>query len=146
MKGRVLVVDCSVLVKLLGGEGGVAEAARLFRSRDLRIAPDLLLAEFGNVLWKKVRRGHLTPEEALEVQGAMGAIIPLRILPSALYQRRALEVALDLGVTFYDALYLAMAEAEGAVLVTADAKLIQAVRGSGLENRVRSLDDGWSEP
>jgi predicted nucleic acid-binding protein len=48
------VIDASVAIKWLVDEPGTAAALSLRRHRLL--APDLLIAECANVLWKKVRR------------------------------------------------------------------------------------------
>lgn len=42
---------------------------------------------------------------------------------------RAVELAEQMGVGFYDAFYLALAEAEACDVVTADTKLLSAVSG-----------------
>ena len=49
----MLVVDARVAVKWVIQEPGTAEALELRRHQSL--APDLLIAECANVLWKKVR-------------------------------------------------------------------------------------------
>lgn len=55
---------------------------------------------------------------------------------------RALEIACAIGVTFYDATYLAVAELRGARLWTADARLVRAAAGSAWEEQVVLLEPG----
>ena len=55
---------------------------------------------------------------------------------AALY---ALELALDYGISGYDAVYVALAAEEGLPLVTADARLMRALDGS--PHQVVLLDD-----
>ncbi|MCK6369926.1 MAG: hypothetical protein L6Q83_01160, partial [Gammaproteobacteria bacterium] len=85
----------------------VAEALAL-RGRARLIAPDLLVAECANILWKKVRRRELTRDEALLagrlLQGADIELVPMRPLLAA-----ALRLALELDHPAYDCAYLALA-------------------------------------
>ena len=57
-----LVIDASVAIKWVIAEHGTREALSLRRHR--LFAPDLLVAECANVLWKKTRRNELTEDEA----------------------------------------------------------------------------------
>jgi predicted nucleic acid-binding protein len=61
---RTLVVDASIVVKWVVEEDGTPEALALRRDATL-IAPELLIAECANILWKKVKREELSREEAL---------------------------------------------------------------------------------
>jgi len=55
-----LIVDASIALKWGVDEVGTPEALALKRTHRLA-APDLLVAECANILWKKVRRGELSP-------------------------------------------------------------------------------------
>ena len=61
----VLVVDASVVIKWHVAEVHTESALRLLRddAPPLHVL-DLVFPEVGNVLWKKVRRRHLTEAEA----------------------------------------------------------------------------------
>jgi len=52
---NTLVIDASVAVKWVVEENGTPEVLAL-RQRARLIAPELLVAECANILWKKVRR------------------------------------------------------------------------------------------
>ncbi|CAK0765232.1 hypothetical protein CCP3SC1_450011 [Gammaproteobacteria bacterium] len=58
-----LIVDASIAVKWVVEEVGTNEALILKHTHRLA-APDLIIAECANILWKKVRRGELSPDEA----------------------------------------------------------------------------------
>lgn len=47
------VVDASIAVKLYVPEIHSAQAIRFFSDGHELIVPDLMLAEFGNIIWKK---------------------------------------------------------------------------------------------
>jgi predicted nucleic acid-binding protein len=55
---NALVIDASVAVKWVIEEIGTAEALRLRRAKLL--APDLVVGDCANILWKKVQRRELS--------------------------------------------------------------------------------------
>jgi predicted nucleic acid-binding protein len=121
-----LVVDASVAAKWLVTEALSDKAIALLGRSDDLISPDLLLPEVGNILWKKARSGDLTPAMASERFRALQSM-GLTLVPSAATADRALAIALETQRTVYDALYLALAEAEGCRFVTADERLVNAL-------------------
>jgi predicted nucleic acid-binding protein len=121
------VVDASVAAKwLVRGQLSEDALALLEASNDL-LAPDLLLAEVASVLWKKVRSGELTDEMALERYSTLLGM-GVKVVTALGLSRRALEIALETGRTAYDALYLALAESHSCRVVTADERLVNALR------------------
>jgi predicted nucleic acid-binding protein len=134
-----LVVDASVAVKWYVPEIGSTQASMLLQSAARLVAPDLLIAEFGNILWKKVRRDELTAEEAHDIVDAFVTVPPVVIRPSTSLLRGALEIANGLQRPVYDALYLALAVAENCTLVTADDALVRAIRRTVLQRFIQSL-------
>ena len=64
-----LVIDASVAVKWVIEEEGTTQALAL---RGLALtAPDLLIAECANILWKKVRHSELSEREAAFAAGLL---------------------------------------------------------------------------
>jgi hypothetical protein len=57
------VIDGSIAIKWVAEEEGTPEALTL-RQKAALIAPDLLVPECANILWKKVQRHELLVEEA----------------------------------------------------------------------------------
>ena len=133
----MLVVDTSVVVKWTVPEVGSAEATDLL-GRTL-VAPDLIQAELGSVLTKKVRRGEMRIEQARQAFAA--SLDLLRTMPSPLFADAALDLSLDLEHAIYDCYFLAMAEAYGSFLVTADPAFATKVRGTRLASLVLQLGD-----
>ncbi len=128
----VLVVDASVAVKWYVPEPGARDAAALLRSDADLVAPDLLVAELGNVLWKKVSRGELIADEAREIATAFTSTCPLALYPSSFYLSGALDIALRFQRSVYDALYLAVALAEEGRYATANERLANALATTDL--------------
>jgi len=134
------VIDASIAVKWVVEEAGTAAALSL-RQRGKLIAPELLIAECANILWKKVRRKELSKDEARIaarlLQGADLELSPTRSLLEA-----ATRLAIELDHPAYDCLYIALATANDCPFVTADERLLRKIgRRSALRDRVISLDE-----
>lgn len=120
-----LVVDASVALKWVLLEQDRDRAIALLTEDEL-IAPDLLHVECANALTMRVRRGLIS---AVNASDALHVVLnaPVLIRSSASLVAKAHDLSLELQRTAYDSLYLALAVAEDAVLVTADGKFADAV-------------------
>jgi predicted nucleic acid-binding protein len=134
------VVDASVAVKWYVPEVHSDHAARLLAGGDDLHAPDLLHAEFGNILWKKTRQGQLSATEARRIWRALLAG-PLRIHSSATLLEGASDLAIRSGRTVYDSLYLALALALGGTLVTADVRMLRGLAAMPVRRHVVWVGD-----
>lgn len=125
------MIDASVAAKWYFPEEGSRRAGELLSeaSEGLRIllAPDLLIAEFTNVLWKKVGLEECRLDEAQAILEFFETDRP-RLIDSSVLVPRALELALRLEHPVYDCLYVAAAVEYDARLVTADARLARSAR------------------
>jgi predicted nucleic acid-binding protein len=118
-----LVVDASIAVKWVVEEEGTPQALRL-RQRAQLLAPELLVAECANILWKKVQRDELSREEALFAARLLQAAdIELRSTRPLL--EAATRIAIDLDHPAYDCLYLALAIECDCRFITADTRLLR---------------------
>ncbi|MGA8195303.1 MAG: type II toxin-antitoxin system VapC family toxin [Acetobacteraceae bacterium] len=116
------VVDASVAAKWVIDEPGTRQALKL-RPHVLS-APDLLIAECANIVWKKVRLGELSePEASL----AIGLLVraDIELVPTRRLARRAVDLAILLDHSAYECMYLALAEAAKRPFVTADGPLLR---------------------
>ncbi len=136
------MVDASVAAKWYLQEEGHGRAASIMESglrRETKLlAPVLLAAELGNVLWQRNRRGELIRDEILEVWTAF-ASAPVDLFDIVPLMPLALEISLDAGCAVYDALYVALAEAEDAKLVTADRKLVRTLEATPFAGSIAGL-------
>jgi predicted nucleic acid-binding protein len=119
-----LVLDASAVVRIIEG----AEQAALFQeavlNADLVLAPELMLTEVANTLWRLQRAGQL-PTDGLQQRLSRATELVDVIEPDRQLQVEALALACHLDHPVYDCLYLALARREAAVLLTADQRLQQ---------------------
>jgi predicted nucleic acid-binding protein len=125
---RQAVVDASVAVKWVVPEAHSEAALRLLIDGTALYAPGHWLAEVGTTLWaKSAMRGVLSREQALARVAWIGELdvqeTDVRDLVVG-----ATEIALDMGLTVYDTLYLALAVRIAAPVVTADRKLFDQAK------------------
>ena len=132
------VVDASVSVTWFVREELSAEAELLLASDAAFHAPDLLVPEFANAIWKKVRLGTVPAEDASALVRAL-IRSPLRFHPVTPLVERALAIAAETSRTVYDSVYVALAESLQITLVTADDRLANALLGTRWSNLVVSL-------
>jgi predicted nucleic acid-binding protein len=125
--GAALVVDASVAVKWVVAENDAEAALLLLDDSRSLCAPAHWLAEASNALWTACRRGELTKHQAHERVVAL-VEAPVATVPLGQLAAAAMTIGLRLGITLYDALYLAVAEQQDATLVTADRRLYEVAR------------------
>lgn len=119
------VVDASAAVEyLLDTPRGLA-LAELFDSAESLSAPALLDAEVLSVVRREMLRGAISEVRALAALNRLRRW-PVRRTPHEELLMRAWDYRHN--VSAYDALYVALAEHLGAVLLTADEPLYRAVR------------------
>jgi len=118
------VIDASIAVKWVIPEVLSDKADRVRGGDEDVLAPDLLLVEVANALWKKTAAKEISPREADDAFGLVRESgIDLR--PTGPLLPRAMGVARRLDHPVYDCVYLALAERERAALVTADHRLLR---------------------
>jgi predicted nucleic acid-binding protein len=130
---KTFVVDACVAAKWLlpaAGEGLIDQANRLIArhvKRELElVAPDLIEAEIGNVLWKAVRRNRISQAEA-EKSLRHFAGLAIQIVSSSALLDQALQIAVVCDRSFYDSLYVALALTTKTEVITADERLVNAL-------------------
>ena len=141
----VFVVDASLVIKWFVPEVDSDAARRWLDASHDYLAPDLLFPETGNTVWKKVRRGELSPDDGQQLATDLSVIaveaVSMRgLLPDAH------ALALRTGITVYDATYLALAVRLETQVITGDDRFARRLAGHPLlAPHVRSLRDFVSE-
>lgn len=130
----MIVVDASAVIELLlRSPLGERVEARLFERPVALHAPHLLDVEVVQVLRRFEARKELSPARGAAAVSLLEAL-PLRRHPHTPLLTRMWSLRANL--TAYDAAYVALAEALGAVLVTCDVRL---GRAPGLRAKVDML-------
>jgi predicted nucleic acid-binding protein len=130
MKSAVL--DTSALVRVYVPDGPLPPGLDDWLDAACRMdavifVPGLAFVEATQVLRKKERAGLLTREETDEILSAI-LELPLESVPDRDLVAPALEIARNTELTVYDALFIALARARRADLLTADEELARAWR------------------
>jgi predicted nucleic acid-binding protein len=117
----LIVVDASALIEVLAGtSAGGRLAERLFAERETLHAPHLLDVEVAQVLRRYALAGEFGAARGAEALEDL-AEFPIVRYPHQPFLSRIWELRHN--VTVYDAVYLALAEALAAPLLTRDTKL-----------------------
>ncbi len=140
-----LVIDASVIIKAFVPEilSDKAEEVmtRVADGEILLMAPDLLYAETGNILWKKHRLHELTVAEVDEIVDAISSL-PIKIEASRPVMPLAVTIAIHSGITVYDAMYVTVARIYEKKLITADKKLVDRLATTEFSKYVQWLGAG----
>lgn len=134
------IVDASVAVKWFVPEIHAQNALGLLAADTELVAPDLICAEVGNAFWKKHLRGEIAAEHLSLMLGDFAAM-PLRLYPFVRLLTPAWTIAVQRRCSYYDSLYLALAQNQDCPLVTADRKLYEAVKNSPLGDLILWVED-----
>jgi len=128
-----LVVDSSVAVKWFVVEPYSPQAHLLldgYQTGALNfLAPDLINAEVGNVIWKKQMFQGLTAKDAQLIIDAF-RMLSFELTSTASLLNEAYRLAVAHQRTVYDALYLALSTRERCRFVTADERLVNSIQSA----------------
>ena len=126
----MIVVDTNVIAYFLIQGDKTEQARRLWHSEPAWHVPSLWRHEFLNILSTFVRHGGSRPEEALGLWNRALELLEGQEVEVNLV--RALELAIELDLSAYDAQYVALAQKLEAPLVTEDRRLLRAAVGIGV--------------
>jgi predicted nucleic acid-binding protein len=127
------VLDSAVALKWVLPEADSAKAIRLRDEYKNAIhellAPDIFPSEIANGLVSAERQKRIRPGESAPFLNDILSTAPA-LYHSALVLVRTIEMAISTKQAVYDCMYVALAEAEGCEMVTADDKLARSLRPS----------------
>lgn len=126
------IIDTSALLRLFIPDGPIPKGLERFffgveQGSNVALAPELLTAEAANVLNKKLKAGLLTPEESKTLLKDL-LNMPIHFLSHIHILDHAMDVAAEHHLTVYDALFIALALAQGGVLFSADEHVLKIAR------------------
>lgn len=121
------VVDANVAIKWILPEIYSNVALRLKNPNYQLLVPDFFFPEIGNILWKRVRKGEMTLQEATRDLTVMQEL-PLTVDYSFPLMTDALEIATRVEQAVYDCVYLSLAIKHNCKMVTADQRFYNAIK------------------
>jgi predicted nucleic acid-binding protein len=138
----IVAVDASVAIKWLVREEYSDIAERLTTSGLELVAPDIIVLEVTNGLLRAARQNRFDPADLRQAFARLPAFLYRRV-PSLDYESVAFNIALQCACPIYDAAYIAIAQATGAPLATADERQIATCLTVGV--RVSRLENGFKD-
>lgn len=127
-------IDSSTVAKYLNAEDNWEEAREVLSEGCVSL--DLAVIETGNAVWKLARRKEIDTKTAKRRFSEFVASLPFRTVDQAAFYDAAFEISLRTGLSFYDALFVALAKEESLELVTSDRGQAEAARTVGVEARL----------
>lgn len=118
------ILDASVVLKWFVEENGSDKAQEILdghiRKTSEIVVPDLLIYEVGNALKYS---GGFTPQEIRKIFAALWNLDLLIVAPQTNIINSAIVLSFSLGLSFYDAAYVALAQEMDMTMITADKAL-----------------------
>jgi predicted nucleic acid-binding protein len=118
------VLDASAAVRLILGDPAAAQVAEQIREAAVVLAPELMLTEVANTLWKLQRAGHLADLDPQQLLAEARDLVD-RVEADRHLQAEALALACHHDHPVVDCLYLTLARREAATLISLDRRLQQ---------------------
>lgn len=135
----ILVIDTSVAVQWFLNEPGHRQARALLIAENQLVAPDFVVAEVANVLWRRQRTGGIQPTLVDEALNELPNFFD-RLAPAADLVLGALQLARALEHSVYDCMFLHLAaDIEGSVMVTSDRRFAEKVARSSYAKLLQPL-------
>lgn len=127
----IAVLDASAAVASLFASTRNARVAELLGETDTILAPDLMVSEVTNAIWKYLCAGALEQETASTLAdtaiGLVDEYVPVHSL-----HREALAFSIQTDQPVYDSIYLVLARRNDAVLMTGDKRMRKLAADHGI--------------
>jgi predicted nucleic acid-binding protein len=136
----IIVADASVSVKWYVTEIHTPEAEKLLSGAYEIHAPELILPEFGSIIWKKARRKDLSEREATRIINTFSKQ-NITFHSHQPLLKAAFAGARLSGQTVYDWSYLALAVSLSCEFITADERFYKALEKTALKKHLTWIGD-----
>lgn len=127
----MIVVDSSALSKYFLKEEEWMEVKEHIER--VSISLEMALKEACNALWKRVRRGEVEEEVALNMVKAIAEWEILKMADQRELMEEAFKVAVREELPLYDSLFIALAKMRGLPLLTSDERQAESASSEGVE-------------
>jgi predicted nucleic acid-binding protein len=137
----ILVLDASIAAKWYLDEVYTELAEKLLEPDlyDLH-APELLLSEVGNILWKRYKSGELSSAESERIASdLLQSTVTYHSLTDLFLP--SLIASEGTGHPIYDCFYVTLAHSLGAPFITADRKFFLAMRSTNFKSTMMWIEE-----
>ncbi|MCI0339252.1 MAG: type II toxin-antitoxin system VapC family toxin [Acidobacteria bacterium] len=134
------VIDAGVAVKCYVPEIHTLSAEKLLDENHELHAPDLILPEFSNIIWRKIRRSELSVAKGRQIIETF-LRVPLQRHPADRLVEPAFVIADRTAQTIYDSIYLVLAIALNCKMVTADEKFYETISQTPFSTHILWVQD-----
>ena len=128
------VIDSSSLVKFFSREKGWEKVAEVITEGVMTL--DLAIKEVASALWKKVLRGEMKEEVAINILSDLIKREAVLFVKQDDYLIEGFKIANRNKITVYDSLFIALAKLNNFELVTSDKNQYEIAAKEGLEARL----------
>ncbi|MFZ5675802.1 MAG: type II toxin-antitoxin system VapC family toxin [Pseudomonadota bacterium] len=136
----ISVVDANVAIKWFVRQPDSPQAHAVVAAGDTLLAPDLIVPEVANALWRHLKVGEIELDRAIVAMDDLPRLLN-EIVSSASLSKIALHMAEALNHAVYDCLYAALAIDRSATFITADRRFAEKLRASRRLTRIKLLDE-----
>ena len=120
---KAAVIDASIAIKWVVAEP-FSDRANMLLAHTTLCAPAHWQSEAVNALWGLVYRREISAEDAKDRASSL-IDAPVAAVPLSGLLDRSLELSIEMRITVYDSLYVALAEARGLPLISSDRELMR---------------------
>lgn len=136
---RDVVIDANVAAAQMLDLAYSASARHAVSGAQRIIAPDIVVHEFANALWKLVAAGRISERFAHQALDRLNSLFN-EFVTGQIVSHDALKIAIELTHPVYDCFYLALARQRDSILITADRRLAARVAGTELAERLHLIE------
>lgn len=136
----IAVVDANVAVKWFVRQPDSPQAQAVVAAGDALLAPDLIIPEVANALWRHLKAGEIEFDRAVVAMDDLPRLLS-DIVSTTTLSKAALHMAAALNHAVYDCLYAALAVERNATFITADRRFAEKLRTSRRLRRIKLLDE-----
>ena len=136
----ILIVDASIALSWFVEQPLSRHALHLVAAHSPLYAPDVFLTETACAAWRLAQQGAIAPAQAAGIADAVTEGVPA-IFASGPYLGGAMQLALALQHPLPGCLYLACARELGGRVITTDARILAAVKGTEADPFICHLRD-----
>jgi predicted nucleic acid-binding protein len=133
-----IVIDANVAAALLLDLAYSTTARHAVRGAERIIAPDIVVPEFTNALWKLVASARLTESFAHQALTGLEALVS-DLVAGQTIAHEAFRIAIELQHPVYDCFYLALTLGRDAPFLTADRRLAVRVADTEFADRLQLI-------